>query len=418
MRATETGGRLIQLDVLRGVAILLVLGDHYATSIEPGRAGGFQALNAAMERFGWSGVDLFFVLSGFLVGGLLFSELKRNGHLDVKRFLVRRAFKIWPLYYAYIGALIVYYALSRHSLSVALDSWWPNLLHIQNYFFLKTPRGHTWSLAVEEHFYLALPLVLWLATSTSKGKTTASNSSAAATIPWVPRLALAVMLACAFARLWICLHDPRAVADPFSPMYSQTHLRVDSLFFGVLLAYWHHFEPHRLAFAAKSGGVLLLFGLCLVAPMIWISRASNLYLAALGYNLLYLGYGAILLAAIYVDVQSRGMLARFFRSFAARALALVGALSYPIYLWHLDLATFPLKALAKRFAFLPDEARWLLFALLNIALAVVGGWVWAKLLERPSLALRDRLFPRRAPAPLEALAQTQAPPTTGATPIP
>lgn len=99
MQAKDAGGRLIQLDVLRGLAILLVLGDHYATSVDESRlgAGHLQPLNAAMERFGWSGVDLFFVLSGFLVGGLLFSELKRNVRLDVRRFLVRRAFKIWPL---------------------------------------------------------------------------------------------------------------------------------------------------------------------------------------------------------------------------------------------------------------------------------------------------------------------------------
>jgi peptidoglycan/LPS O-acetylase OafA/YrhL len=84
--------RLSQLDVLRGVAILLVIGRHPV--VEATAAGRIAPLANLWYHFGWTGVDLFFVLSGFLIGGLLFAELRRTGRLNVSRFLIRRAFKI------------------------------------------------------------------------------------------------------------------------------------------------------------------------------------------------------------------------------------------------------------------------------------------------------------------------------------
>ena len=89
---TRKKKRMIELDVLRGVAILLVLFHH---RVLPGRGTGIMKIPATMlERFGWTGVDLFFVLSGFLVGGLLFNELRTKGEIDLRRFIVRRGFKI------------------------------------------------------------------------------------------------------------------------------------------------------------------------------------------------------------------------------------------------------------------------------------------------------------------------------------
>ena len=82
----ESKKRLRQLDILRGVAVLLVIGHHVI--LQPEESGMFQPLVNVLIRFGWSGVDLFFVLSGFLVGGLLFSELRSRSVLDVRRFVV------------------------------------------------------------------------------------------------------------------------------------------------------------------------------------------------------------------------------------------------------------------------------------------------------------------------------------------
>src|ERR1700761_2224153 len=85
-RRAATSSRNINLDALRGIAILLVLGNHF---------GYF----SVWQRMGWAGVDLFFVLSGFLISGLLFDEWQRFGSIDFRRFYIRRGFKIYPAFY-------------------------------------------------------------------------------------------------------------------------------------------------------------------------------------------------------------------------------------------------------------------------------------------------------------------------------
>jgi peptidoglycan/LPS O-acetylase OafA/YrhL len=110
--------------------------------------GAFLPLASAWHRVGWTGVDLFFVLSGYLVGGLLLEESQASGRIDIRRFLARRAFKIWPSYYAPLLLLAVLTAW----VSLLPDALWPLVAHARNYVGradLLAP--HAWSLAVEEH---------------------------------------------------------------------------------------------------------------------------------------------------------------------------------------------------------------------------------------------------------------------------
>src|SRR5207249_3526564 len=131
--------RLGSIDLLRGVAILLVICRHW--NISP-----------FLGHVGWLGVDLFFVISGFLISGLLFSENEKHGKVDFLRFFIRRGFKIYPLFYTLIGlTLLVYYFFD---ISFSYKNLLPELFFFQNYFaglYL-----HTWSLALEEHFYILL----------------------------------------------------------------------------------------------------------------------------------------------------------------------------------------------------------------------------------------------------------------------
>ncbi|MBX6315440.1 MAG: acyltransferase, partial [Isosphaeraceae bacterium] len=94
-------GRDLGLDILRAVAILLVLG-HHAPFSPSDRPILLRAPLFALLYGGWCGVDLFFVLSGFLVSGLLFTEFKAHGRISPGRFLIRRGFKIYPQFYIYI----------------------------------------------------------------------------------------------------------------------------------------------------------------------------------------------------------------------------------------------------------------------------------------------------------------------------
>src|SRR5437016_8612267 len=182
------------LDVLRGVAILLVLGRHSSYAyIRP------------WAIIGWSGVDLFFVLSGFLISGLLFSEYQQRGCIDVKQFWIRRGFKIYPSFYVLLMFTAVLIWMKRGKLPMAL---------LGDAFFLQgyAPHilEHGWSLAVEEHFYFVLPLVLLAMIRLSKHQ--------ANPFRWVPLVSVCLTTLC----LYIRVHGSGQGATWFVA----THLRV------------------------------------------------------------------------------------------------------------------------------------------------------------------------------------------------
>jgi peptidoglycan/LPS O-acetylase OafA/YrhL len=134
-----------RLDVLRCIAVLLVLICH---TVEPTR------FEAALRV----GVDLFFVLSGFLISGLLFAEYKKRGSIDFKRFFIRRGLKIYPAFY-FLLIITFAYQVRFHQVG-PLSRYLSEIFYVQNYGDLIW--GHTWSLAVEEHFYILLPLFFLL----------------------------------------------------------------------------------------------------------------------------------------------------------------------------------------------------------------------------------------------------------------
>jgi peptidoglycan/LPS O-acetylase OafA/YrhL len=117
---------------------------------------GWTAFFLFWKRFGWTGVDLFFVLSGFLVSGLLFREYATTGAIRPGRFLIRRGLKIYPAFYVlFVVTLVV-----RHELAIPTGVWATigEAAFLQNYHYGLW--GHTWSLAVEEHFYILLVVAL------------------------------------------------------------------------------------------------------------------------------------------------------------------------------------------------------------------------------------------------------------------
>lgn len=377
--------RSLQLDILRGVAVLLVLGAH--SVVEPEYAGFFEPVAACWTRFGWSGVDLFFVLSGFLIGGLLFREIHRSLSFDPVRFLVRRAFKIWPAYFLYLAYLIagLFIMYPGESVSQVLRPVLPNLLHVQNYF--GTPREHTWSLAVEEHFYLVLPFVLWLAVKIGQKR----GSVPKALLCVVPPLAIGLIAFCTFLRH----HGVWAGPVPFV-RYPQTHLRIDALFFGVFLSYVHIFRPEWLRFARDHRRLTLLAGFALISPMMICDLGKNPWIPSYGFMMLYLGYGLILMAIIYTPVNG-GRLGRFLGSWFCAFLGWVGYFSYSIYLWHMDVGWRPAFRVFRMgwVALLPPTLQWLVSTLLFAALAIVLGAAVSLLVEMPMLRVRDKLFPSK-----------------------
>src|SRR6478752_3378919 len=161
-------GRIPELDGLRGLAILLVLVGHYFAV--PG-TGAVSLLNGYWFRLGWTGVDLFFVLSGFLIGGILLDVRGSPNYFNT--FYARRFFRIIPVYYAWIFLYVVLSIVVRNFLSMRIGtvqgvdgSLLAHFLFLQNFHeFLKSTVSFwwfssTWSLAVEEQFYLVAPLLV------------------------------------------------------------------------------------------------------------------------------------------------------------------------------------------------------------------------------------------------------------------
>src|SRR5437764_11926292 len=139
------------LDLLRALAIIVVVIYHAALF-------GFK-LPGRVDRFGWIGVDLFFVLSGYLIGGQLLAPLARDQSINLGRFFARRALRIMPAYFA---VLAIYFLLpSWREYPDMAQPLWKFLLSFQNIALHGgTAFSHAWSLAVEDQFYLTLPFLL------------------------------------------------------------------------------------------------------------------------------------------------------------------------------------------------------------------------------------------------------------------
>lgn len=344
-------GRSLTLDSVRGIAILLAMGWHLQTQT------GIAALDLIQwpqVQFGWIGVDLFFVLSGFLVGRLILLELNDAGTFDYRRFLIRRIFRLWPVLYLYIFAQLVV------GNKPASEFFWQVLFHVQNYFH--TPLKVLWSLAVEEHFYLAVGLILpWLARRGTDKQTYAAGLLGVILLSPVVRIA--------------------GVEAGYSNLDLQTftHFRVDGLAAGVLLALVSLEWPEKFAKIARPHGLyLVLTVVCYVLAGWWHETALG---NTLGYSLGVLGSVALVLAFVNWNPPSMSI-------WIFRVLAWLGIYSYSIYIWHFPFANYGEIALRK----IGVDTLWqLLFA--KYVLAIFCSVAISKLVEMPMIRLRNRLFP-------------------------
>ena len=315
----------------------------------------FRLLEYPGKNFGGAGVDLFFVLSGFLVGGLLMKEYKRTDALDVPRFIIRRGMKIWPAYYLFIFLEVATHA---HPLRSFL---WQNLLHVQNY--AGSTILHSWSLAVEEHFYLALALGMgWMVSRRWK--------------PDKMLKTLIVLLAVvAFVRT-TCYFLFGAEAA-----FEQTHNRIDSLACGVILALAFNFYPDQFAALSKQRTLLTLTASLVVLFM--CTCKATIIRNTIGFTILYIGAASFLLL-VYSNSEN------FRHRLAYRVVATIGVNSYGIYLYHNSIrsACFSLAKHA------PDNLQWPVLMLSQYSAAILLGVAMTRLVEWPILRYRDRLLPQ------------------------
>jgi len=309
-------------------------------------------------RVGWAGVDVFFVLSGFLVSGLLFAAYQQRGRIDVSRFYIRRGLKIWPALYTLIAVGLL---VELPGLHVPLRRLLVELFFMQSYF--RSIWGITWSLAVEEHFYLILPILLLVMLRFNRVRPFAA-------VPYVFAGVALFSLTCRFAAGW--RDESQNVWHYLFP----THLRIDGLMFGVLLSYYYRYRPDVFKRFASWGGGWFVMGAAIGALSIFPVENRNMH--TWGLTLIYLGAGCLVAKAVAFEGPGWVRL-------VGGWLAAVGVYSYSIYLWQIFflwrvLPHFHIKSLV------------LLYWSFFIG-AILFGIAAAKVIEIPMLRLRDRVFP-------------------------
>jgi peptidoglycan/LPS O-acetylase OafA/YrhL len=367
-----TRGRLPQLDALRAIAVFMVIGRHASKPL-PGANPILRQMAGIWERCGWAGVDLFFVLSGFLVSGLLFREYLQRKQLNVGRFLLRRGLKIYPAFYAFLLITVTLRVAGHHP--PPLRSLLGEVFFLQNYVGFVWI--HCWSLAVEEHFYILVAILTALLTSSwwieRGGERRRDN-------PFRPILVLFAVLP--FPIIYLRYLASRGDPADFFRYQFPTHLRIDSLGFGVILAYFFHLHPVATRRWVLRWHLPLFFGgILLILPTAFVEITAT-WMHTVGFAMLYVGFGMILIATVYSK--------RAENSPALRAIGRIGFYSYSIYLWHFF-------AIQYSETYLPRVSHraspWFLLIGVEMAGSVLLGIFMARLVEVPALAFRDRIFP-------------------------
>jgi peptidoglycan/LPS O-acetylase OafA/YrhL len=291
--------------------------------------------------------------------------------------LIRRGFKIYPAFWTLFAITVVAGFLVEGAVSTRKTVG--DLLFLQNY--VGSHWDHTWSLAVEEHFYLLLAL---LVTWQTRWSNPSAESSVATTgrnpFSALPAIFVAVALAC------LLLRAITSFALPYSHSTHlfATHLRLDSLLFGVVLSYYWHFGRLRESpWLARHAYLVFIAGLALLAPAFFFELETTPWVSVVGLPMFYLGSGCVLLALLQFDFGGVTL---------ARSFAAIGAYSYSIYLWHL-----PIAHLVKHFQTMSGQPlNWFLYAGLYGVASIGVGIAMSKLVEYPVLRVRERLYPSRS----------------------
>jgi len=357
------------LDGLRALAFLLVL--VHNTSINEADSGIVAKLWTGVTDCGWIGVQLFFVLSGFLITGILLDGRDQPGAL--RTFYVRRAVRIFPLYYAFLILRFLLLPLVVPALVVGFGTQVWYWLYLSNWSDLVKGQiegmSHFWSLAVEEQFYLSWPALV----RKLRVRTFAIVCIAIAAVALIARTAFYFA---GVDRAW---------------MYSATVSRMDGLAIGALVAVAaraHTGSMYRKG--RRAAGAIAGFGLVIAAVHAHGLSRFNPEIQTVGYTLLAIVFGA-LVGEVSVDEP-----ARVWRWLEWPGLRTIGRYSYAMYVIHVPLHVAILHYagdwLHARAAVAPiaTDVLWVLaVGVITFALALVT----FALIERPALRLRQRWAP-------------------------
>ncbi|WP_396146848.1 acyltransferase family protein [Flavobacterium sp.] len=364
----QNTNRLRELDFLRGVAIILVLLRHLP-------------LTPFTSKMGWIGVDLFFVLSGFLVSGLLFKEYNKFGNIKPKLFLIRRGFKIYPIYF------LTYFLYLSIKL-VKGQFLWKGLLadvfFIQNYIM---GWGYayvaTWSLAIEEHFYFFFAILLYFAI-----KKSFFNLKFNSKWSYFEIVILLLLIIIFILRLYSNYYHPELKEKNVT----MTHLRMDSLLFGVLISYFYYFKNQILTnFFNNNKRLLIIIAVILLMFTPFIDFEDSIFVRTFGFTFLYISFGIFLISfLVYQNINS--VLNKMFSERVVNFISRIGLASYSIYLIHGFVAVS--FSFLRSYVFKIQVDPIVLFPF-TATTSIVLGMIMTNYIEKYFLTIRDKFYPSR-----------------------
>jgi peptidoglycan/LPS O-acetylase OafA/YrhL len=379
-------GRNAGLETLRALAIVLVFTNHYMLFVSGGPTFGW------FGEIGWTGVDLFFALSGYLIGNQILGGIRRQQRLggerfSLVRFYARRLLRTLPNFYVVL-ALYALWPYFRGTL--VLPPLWKFLTFTQNIALVPgTAFSHAWSLCVEEQFYFLLPAVALAIAACRRSLLLAWLTVAGA------------LLAGMAIRSYLWTHhvgpEEQGGFNYYTLIYYSSLCRFDELVAGVALALLKNHHAGIWTRITSFGNWTLAAGAALLA-LTWTLFLEDHYgyaMTVVGYPMLGLSFTLLLVAAL-----SPGSLLQRLRVPGAASIALW---SYAIYLTHKTLCVL-LRAPLQDAGWGPDT--WQAIVLMSAA-SILAGWLLHLLVETPFMKLRDRFVPgnfSRPAAPAGAVA--------------
>ena len=362
--------KLLGLDHLRAFAIIYVMLFHYQYFAHPNWITN-------IAPFGWTGVDLFFVLSGYLIAGQLFATVAAGKQISLIEFFTKRFFRIIPPFLVVITLYFLFPVLREWGQPSPL---WRYLTFTLNFGLDLSKYGtfsHAWSLCVEEQFYLVLPLICLLFVYLKQGAK-------------APYLLIVLFVGGFLLRLWNWDHFMVPVlSSPNSGLvwneyiYYPTYNRLDGLLVGVSIAGLFTFFPNVKAYVNRYSIPALLSGIfLLVFSAIVCKDYHNFDTAIWGFPMIALGYGLILAAVVCPNNPLFQL-----RSFITTRIA---TLSYAMYLCHKIVIHVVQLLLGK----LGMDTNSGLVMLLCFAAIFIIATLMRYIIEKPALKWRNKVLKR------------------------
>ncbi len=352
--------RYKSIDFLRFIAVFLVLLRHFDFQNINNVGSSLYFIFNYFQQIGWIGVDLFFVISGFLVSGLIFDEIDKKNDFNAKQFLIRRGFKIYPSFYFLIFCTSSIFILKNKFVA---NPFVNEIFYLQNYF--KGAWNHTWSLAVEEHFYffLAILFLIW-----KKYK-----------FDYKSLKFLYFLLICILLIIFIKRYYMNEISSNNRIIY-YTQTRMDALLFGVLISL---LSKYQLTFFNYWKKYFALPIIIILIPFVFHISQIEIFdkiQFEFGYTLLFFFFGNIILFCLHYE--------RIFHKKLFILPIKIGVFSYSIYLWHMPCKFWVLSYIEKMYKMNYWEKLFIYFLS-----AFLIGIFFAKIIELPFLKIRERFFP-------------------------